>query len=736
MNTKWIESFRSLPFEKREELFRSLSDKLVKAEKDNDGEKINRIEKSLTRILSNNWNTTATKAINKSIKTFGNSTKRFSKKDADRVLSSLTKSFNGIENKTKKRVEDDIKEIYEINKKRFGKEFKLSSPTASSKSFIKFEFYDFNPDKGIFKNEKVIKDWEKGQYLTKKKIKKLEEVFKVNTLGELDKAAYENLARLENVSIGDHFPNTLKHKVSRTLETALERGLNQADASEFLEQELTKSLGGNASGALPASVAAGKASTTAYFEMLNATNVTYARNFGQINLMSEVGIENLIFNAIIDRTTSTICSQMDGRIFTIEHAVEHQEKVLSAENVEQLKVIAPFTRNLSDFNLEAGKKLNDKKSSDALAEAGVVVPPLHGRCYDDITEVLTNTGWKLFKDVEPLDKIFSLNPDTLIPEYTDFRLKQEYPFSGEMVHLTNNQKSLDMMVTPDHMMFYFKRVDNGKSGRNLSKFYCEMDSFLKAGKEAKLYLSSKWEGGNIGTVDVCGLEMKPQYFCEFMGYYLSDGSTRSTGYGSESRYANIAQQIGSEKMFERLKLMGFKNVTRTTEKLHIYDTRVGEYCEQFGHSHEKFVPEIIKKMSPSNIRIFLDAFNSCDGSIKESTNFKDGDFENTKLYYTSSPQLASDLGELLIKVGKSCSYYLDKSAGVEKQFKNGIYTINYDGHKITEINSEFRVPRIVKRVPYNGIVYDLELKKNHIMLVRRNGKVVWGTNCRSELQPA
>jgi len=140
-------------------------------------------------------------------------------------------------------------------------------------------------------------------------------------------------------------------------------------------------------------------------------------------------------------------------------------------------------------------------------------------------------------------------------------------------------------------------------------------------------------------------------------------------------------------------------------------------------------------MSPKNIRIFLDAFNSCDGSLKKATEFKRGNFEDTKMYYTSSPQLASDLGELLIKVGKSCSYYLNKCAGKEKEFKNGTYTINYDGHKITEINSEFRVPRIVNRLPYNGIVYDLELKKNHIMLVRRNGKVVWGSNCRSELQP-
>ena len=33
-------------------------------------------------------------------------------------------------------------------------------------------------------------------------------------------------------------------------------------------------------------------------------------------------------------------------------------------------------------------------------------------------------------------------------------------------------------------------------------------------------------------------------------------------------------------------------------------------------------------------------------------------------------------------------------------------------------------------IQYNGYVYDLTLKKNHIMYIRRNGKCFWGSNCR------
>ena len=732
-----IEGFKTLDYEVKEGIFQKMSEQFEKAENDNDGNRINRIEKTLTRVLTTHWNNTSTKAINKALKTFPKNEKRFSQKDSDRVLSSLNNSYKGVEKKTKKRVESDIREIYEVNKRLFGRKFSLSSGTNDKEKLLFFKTFEFEPiSKKVIEVNKTVFYWSYKNPKKKPKKKIFDKIFKAVKFGAVDKGAYENIARLENVAIGDHFPITLKPRVSSILQEALEKGLNHQDASAFLSQRLTETLGGNIASALPASVATGKASTTAYFEMLNATNVTYARNFSNINLMREAEISRLIFNAIIDRVTSVVCNQMNGRVFTIEQAMEHQVSVLDAVNVEALQGIAPFTRNLKDFNLKAGEKLTSTKTSARLAAAGVIVPPLHGRCYKDDTEVLTNTGWKLFKDVEPVDKIFSLNPDNLIPEYVDYRMKQEYSFKGELVHLTNSQHSLDMAVTPDHPMFYFKRVDGGSKGRSLQKFYGEMDTFLKAGKEARVYLSSKYQGEDIKTVDVCGLEMKSEHFCEFMGYYLSDGTTKSTGNGSASRYAFIAQQIGGAKMLERLKIMGFKNVTKTKATVNIYDTRIGKYCEQFGFSPVRYVPEIIKRMSKNNIRVFLDAFNSCDGSLKKATNFKNGNFEDTKVYFTTSKQLSSDLGELLIKVGKTCSYGLEERKGNKQVFKNGTYVINHNLWIIREINSKFRVPRIVNKIPYDGIVYDLELKKNHIMLVRRNGKVVWGTNCRSELNPA
>src|SRR5690606_32941448 len=44
----------------------------------------------------------------------------------------------------------------------------------------------------------------------------------------------------------------------------------------------------------------------------------------------------------------------------------------------------------------------------------------HPNCYSDDTEVMTNNGWKLFKDVLNDDLIMSLDPVSKQPEYVPF----------------------------------------------------------------------------------------------------------------------------------------------------------------------------------------------------------------------------------------------------------------------------------------------------------------------------
>lgn len=70
-------------------------------------------------------------------------------------------------------------------------------------------------------------------------------------------------------------------------------------------------------------------------------------------------------------------------------------------------------------------------------------------CFDDQTEVLTDNGWVLFKDLKESDNVASYNNLNLI-EYDKPLNYYEYDYNGIMHHYKN--LAIDAMVTPNHKM--------------------------------------------------------------------------------------------------------------------------------------------------------------------------------------------------------------------------------------------------------------------------------------------
>lgn len=100
----------------------------------------------------------------------------------------------------------------------------------------------------------------------------------------------------------------------------------------------------------------------------------------------------------------------------------------------------------------------------------------HPACYKEDTEVLTNAGWKLFKDVSDDDLIMSLNPDTRVLEYVSIVDRQCYDFDGELVRFFN--KSLDCAVTPEHRMPYISAKNGQISYLTAKEYDCSFGGFI------------------------------------------------------------------------------------------------------------------------------------------------------------------------------------------------------------------------------------------------------------------
>ena len=72
-------------------------------------------------------------------------------------------------------------------------------------------------------------------------------------------------------------------------------------------------------------------------------------------------------------------------------------------------------------------------------------------CYDEQTEVLTEQGWKFFKDLKHTDKICTLNPGTHKIQYNNPTSIVIYNHHKQLLFIQN--QTLDIAVTLDHNMY-------------------------------------------------------------------------------------------------------------------------------------------------------------------------------------------------------------------------------------------------------------------------------------------
>ena len=344
----------------------------------------------------------------------------------------------------------------------------------------------------------------------------------------------------------------------------------------------------------------------------------------------------------------------------------------------------------------------------------------HPNCYSDDSYVLTSRGWMLFENVSFLDLILSLNPETKEPEWTRILMRQKYKYNGEMVHFSN--RSLDCLVTPDHPMIYLNKWD-GKIKK------CKASEYNK--NKGGFYRSSEYSGIGKSVIKINNCNYNLKTFAEFMGYWLSDGSL------IRNYQITIAQQKGDKNKINIIKCienLGFKTSVNFST-VSFYSKGINKYLKKFKTSYYKYIPDEIKNSSKEIIKVFLDAFISCDGHKRKNNSFMGNrgtifnPQKDERTYFTTSPKMASDIGELILKSGRRPSYYVYKSKGRRVKFKNGIYTTNHDLIKISECISKSATVFEKEIINYNGYVYDITLERNHIMYICRNGKCFWGSNC-------
>ena len=376
-------------------------------------------------------------------------------------------------------------------------------------------------------------------------------------------------------------------------------------------------------------------------------------------------------------------------------------------------------------------------------------------CYSDDTEFLTDTGWKLYDDINSTMKLatikyddlkYRLNTKSLIEEsyrsdyYVD-RFGIEYQpyidrfegyYSGDMYNFVGNH--LDILVTPNHRMLFRPIEKNtgyeGDFTLEEASILPNCFDFLRTVTPIKKIYKNPPE--------LSGLPIKVTQYLSLMGWYLSEGCLNFNG--SNIKNIRISQKKGGRlswyfsRFYNQVKtkiscgLYCYKRKPNQfnpkeieEEVLVIYDRGLREKIyEDCKCLREKRIPRWIFTLSKRLKDVLLNALCLGDGTVR-STSFK------SWIYYSTLKNLADDVQELALTCGYETSLY-----GPYKETVEGDVISMYQVHinkNITQFDRLERSKNIIKiKVDNKKIVCFTVL--NRTLITRRNGHVAFQGNSK------
>ncbi len=349
-------------------------------------------------------------------------------------------------------------------------------------------------------------------------------------------------------------------------------------------------------------------------------------------------------------------------------------------------------------------------------------------CYSDDTEILTENGWKLFKDLLSNEKVATLGKCSELVYEQPQKYIAEY-YSGPMFSQVSS--NIDLLVTPNHRMYVGWRGKNNYKQVIRWGFRTPLDMprYVKykrnaewTGKEQEWFIlppvkKKKLVGTKIKKRDRKGRIVKAEHQFEeivekqirismddwlrFFGIWLAEGC--ATG-GNSREYKVIVTQSNVDKRAKIKKWLAklpfdFKEYEKN---LTVHNKQLYSYLEQFHKSYDKFIPRNLLNLSPRQLRILFKSMMLGDGWSGRS-------------YGTASKALADNFQELILKMGYA-------STITNSENFNNIY-ISY------QMLEPMQNKGVDHRswIDYNGMVYCVDVK-NHLVYIRRNGKACWSGN--------
>lgn len=347
-------------------------------------------------------------------------------------------------------------------------------------------------------------------------------------------------------------------------------------------------------------------------------------------------------------------------------------------------------------------------------------------CHDDQTEVMTEDGWKFFADLTGDEMLLTMDQQTQKAIYRKPTKVVKKPYTGPMY--LYEAKGANFCVTPDHDMYF-----HGRTGRATDTAWRKAPMEELVGKTNKFMKKTiNWDVADQEKFELPEMRSTRKFFPArfvemddwmiFLGWYLSEGHLIKTrgqvcGIGISQDSPEAQQRI-----FDLLVRLGF-SPKRTRRQVHVYNMQLARHAEQFGKNClEKRVPAYARMASARQIGLLLDSYLEGDGYKKQGQG----------IIYTSSPKMADDLQEMILKTGKPSVIHRRDLAGRTSDFGTHIATSSVDGFTVTRPHEDSKIkfyPQNLKQVDYDGMVYCASVPPEAMLLTRRKGYSLWSGNC-------
>jgi hypothetical protein len=378
-------------------------------------------------------------------------------------------------------------------------------------------------------------------------------------------------------------------------------------------------------------------------------------------------------------------------------------------------------------------RVSDDQPDNYPRTARVVGEDQPFNCFDNKTEVLTENGWKLFRNVEKDERVYTFNMKT-----QELELQQTTGYIEKEVDeiLRYEGDSVSIGATPEHNMIV--TYGNGPKKRTLGDIKENNNTFVNipnktnglTGKDPETYTIEKVSGEHeyqdeLYKDEWAEKEVAIETWAEFLGVYLGDGFTTITDNTYSTRIA-ATKERKQEHAKELLDKMGY-DYTVTDEVVIVENKQLAlETKELSKGANNKAVPSYVFEWDKELVDTFLDGYTSTDGNVTEY---------GSRRIWTTSEEMADQLQQLFILTGKDASIIKqerDKVEIIDKEVDaSDLYCVQ---ERKRENKSISQRENDIKEVDYKGKVRCLETP-NGTLIVRRNKKAMIAGNCRCSQAP-